>query len=70
MEQLSFDYHALRARKARFGKRLNVWWRAVLAAVAGILVFVGGILLTSNDSSGWFVASLAGIPVFIFALAP
>lgn len=58
-----FDYHSLRAAKARLGWRLRPLTLPLL--IAGAVLVIGGIgLLALGISAGWFVAGLS-VPFFM-----
>lgn len=59
---MKFDYSSLRSKKARLAHYIahsEIYW---LLAVAGLAVFVGGIVIawSLGSSLGWLVAGLAG----------
>lgn len=59
---VKFDYHSLRASKARFGWRYDGFWRT-LSIVLTVILIVGGIsLLVVGMSLGWLLCGLAVIP--------
>lgn len=67
MEPIEFNYHSSRAQKARFGHVLKGLPLAACYVLVGLLLLLGVLLLLSEQSTGWFVASLAAVPFMIIA---
>ena len=57
-----FNYHAVRAKKARLGKHFSAAVVAVLYLLVIVLVLGGALLLLAGLGLGWFVSFLAAWP--------
>ncbi len=62
---LTFDFHAARAAKARIGHALAGTWQMVLVGIGWTAFLIGAFLLFAGFSLGWLVASLAAIPYLL-----
>lgn len=60
-----FQYHSPRAQKARIGRRLTLRLARLLRVGALLLVVIGGGLLALHSPGGWFVISLAVVPLMV-----
>ena len=67
MASTFYNYASARSAKARLGVRLNTPFRMALLLAAALLVAGGIVLVFSHVAFGWFVASLAALPVMIHA---
>jgi ATP-dependent Clp protease ATP-binding subunit ClpC len=58
---------SLRAQESRFGLQLGSTWRMLLVAVA-VMLLIGGLALViaAKLSIGWFVMSLAALPILVY----
>ena len=63
----TLNYDSLRAKKARFTKRLGRAWQFVVYLLIPLPILLGGVLLVEDNSLGWFVVSLAA-PIVMLAL--
>lgn len=65
MANLIFEYSARRAREARLSARFSGWKSTLLKGLSIVLVCGGVVMLVWGWTLGWFVASLAAIPLVI-----
>ena len=63
----TLNYDSLRAKKARFTKRLGRAWQFVVYLLIPLPILLGGVLLVEDNPLGWFVVSLAA-PIVMLAL--
>ncbi len=63
----TFNYYSQRARDARLARLFNTPIRAALLASIVLFILTGIILvLVLRSSSGWFITSLAALPVIVY----
>lgn len=60
-----FHYDSPRAQKARIARRLTLKLARVLLLAALLIIIVGAGLLSLRIAAGWFVASLAVLPLML-----
>jgi ATP-dependent Clp protease ATP-binding subunit ClpC len=65
MAHLDFDYHAMRAQKARVGVRLAGLPVVVLSWLGGLMVAGGLALVILGIATGWTVLGFAALPYMI-----
>ncbi len=63
MEDLKFNYGSIRAQKARLSVFLGGVWRQLLPVLAVLLIIAGIALAVMGIPFGWFLASLAALPI-------
>lgn len=63
---MTFDYHSMRAEKARIGWMLRKPTDMFLAVATAALVAGGLALLALGSSSGWLIAGFSAIPHMLF----
>ncbi len=61
----AFEFHHIRAYKARLGVRLAGWLSGLLFLIATVCIVAGMGLLFIGFSVGWFILSLAVLPAMI-----
>ena len=67
MNSTFYNYASLRAAKARLGNRLNMTVRMALLLLAAVLVAGGVVVVVGHVTFGWFIASLAALPLMVHA---
>ena len=65
MSSLIFDYSARRAREARLSANFSGWKSMLLTGSSTVLVCIGIAMVVWGWAFGWFVASLAAVPLVI-----
>jgi ATP-dependent Clp protease ATP-binding subunit ClpC len=65
MDNVAFNYHSLRAQKARIGHAIAGLWLRVLTIVAVVLIILGVGLLVMNQPIGWLVLGLTVFPAML-----
>jgi len=66
MHSTFYKYDSVRSAKARLGARLTKSLRLVLLLVAAVLITLGVLAITSHLTLGWFIVTLAALPVMIY----
>ncbi len=60
-----FNYHSIRAEKARFGNAIVGLWRIVLVVVAIAFAIAGAAFFMVGEAIGWLLLGATAIPVVI-----
>lgn len=65
MIQPRFNYHSLRAQKARFSVRFGAVWHTLVGAISAALCIIGSWMLIEHGAIGWLLIGLSGPCVMI-----
>lgn len=65
MVQPRFNYHSLRAQKARFSVRFGAVWHTLVGVISAALCIIGSWMLIEHGAIGWLLIGLSGPCVMI-----
>lgn len=65
MIQPRFNYHSLRAQKARFSVRFGAVWHTLVGVISAALCIIGSWMLIEHGAIGWLLIGLSGPCVMI-----
>lgn len=65
MDNVEFNYHSFRAKKARIGHALGGMWVRILTIIAIVLIILGMALLVIGQPVGWLLLGLTAVPAMV-----